>query len=272
MTYASIMVGLDRSSASRGRTKIAAHIAERFQARLIGITARRPDYISEYGETAVLSEPAMEEIRDVAFDDISAVEGAFRTIVGEGARIEFRSALNDPEVFLEEQSRAADVVVLGRPMGKDLADPRMSLSAGMALMAIGRPVLVVPPGVDHLPVKRVVIAWKNTAQTRRAISDAMPLLKIAQQVQVVRIADDDDQDDLRDVVRFLGLHNVNATCFRRSADGGGVALALQKAAKAFDADLIVSGAYGHNRIREWLFGGVTRELLGAFPICCMMSH
>lgn len=272
MTYTSIMVGLDVGDGSRGRTKLATQLAETFQARLIGVAARRPDYAGGYGEISVLSDFGMDEIRRFATDDLSAVEDAFREIAGENRSVEWRSSVTDPGVFLEEQSRAADLVVIGRTGDKDPLDSRMSLDAGVALMALGRPVLVVPPEIDHLSGKRVVVGWKNTLQSRRALSDAMPFLRRAEQVRVVRIAAEDDKEDLADVVRFLGLHDVNAVPIRWASAGTGVAEALQQAAKDFDADLIVSGAYGHNRIREWFFGGVTRALLDHCPICCLMSH
>ena len=280
MTYTSIMVGLDLGAGSRERTRLAAQLAERFQARLIGVASRQPDYPRGhgadnprgYGQISVLGGSAMEEIRKAALADVAETEKAFRAAAGMARRIEWRCGLEDPEVFLEEQSRAADLVVIGRLGGEDLSDPRMSVNAGVALMALGRPVLVVPPGVDHLSLKRIVVAWKNTLQTRRAISDAMPLLKLAEQVQVVRIAVPEDHEDVEDVVKFLGLHGVNAIPFRQSPDGASVAVSLQEAAKAVGAGLIVSGAYGHNRVREWFFGGVTRALLDHCPICCLMSH
>ena len=75
-----------------------------------------------------------------------------------------------------------------------------------------------------------------------------------------------------DVAHYLGLHGVKASALRRGPSGDSVAASIQDAARAFGADLIVSGAYGHNRVREWVFGGVTRELLDHSPICCLMSH
>lgn len=276
MTYASIMVGLDLGDGSRERTRLAAKLAERFQARLVGVASREPDYLRGYDESSAYGAATMDDIRDAALADLADIEQAFREVAGNGRLVEWRSELQDPEIFVAEQSRAADLIVLGRRGGEDFSDPRFALNAGRALMSLGRPVLVVPTGIDHLSLRRVVIAWKNTLQTRRALSDAMPLLKLAEEVHVVRIAAaenaEQDQEDLGDVVRFLELHGVNAESFRKAQNGASVALALQGVAKTFDADLIVSGAYGHTRIREWFFGGVTRALLDHCPICCLMSH
>ena len=276
MAYASIMVGLDLGDGSRERTRLAAQLAERFQARLIGVASREPDYVRGYDESSAYGAATLNDIRDAALADIADIEQAFRAVAGTGRLVEWRSDLQDPEIFVAEQSRAADLIVLGRRGGEDFSDPRFALNAGRALMGLGRPVMVVPTGVDHLPLRRVVVAWKNTPQTRRALSDAMPLLTLAEEVYVVRIAGAEnaaqDNEDLEDVVGFLELHGVNAEAVRKAQNGASVALALQGVANAFEADLIVSGAYGHTRIREWFFGGVTRALLDHCPICCLMSH
>lgn len=272
MTYASIMVGLDLGTGSRERTRLAAQLSEQFQARLIGIASRVPAYPLGYAETSSDDWSEMEEFRDAALADLSEIETAFRAAVGATKRVEWRSDLKEPEVFLEEQARAADLVVLGRRGDRELSEARFAVDAGRALMGLGRPVLMVPLGVSHLSFKRVVVAWKNTLQTRRAISDAMPILKLAQEVQVVKVTAAEESQDLMDVVRFLGLHGVNALAFRQARNSASVVSALESSVKAFDATLIVSGAYGHNRIREWFFGGVTRALLERCPVCCLMSH
>jgi nucleotide-binding universal stress UspA family protein len=133
-------------------------------------------------------------------------------------------------------------------------------------------VLVVPPGTDRLSASRVVVAWKNTLQSRRAISDAMPLLKLADQVQVIQVTDTANRAELDDVVAHLALHDVNATGIQRAADRAGTAAAIMEVAKEAGADLIVSGAFGYSRLREWFFGGVTRNLLEHAKVCCLMSH
>jgi nucleotide-binding universal stress UspA family protein len=139
-------------------------------------------------------------------------------------------------------------------------------------MVVGRPILIVPHGVERLLATSVVVAWKNTPQSRRAISDAMPFLTLAEQVQVVQVAGDGDRTDLDDVVAYLGLHGVKAVGVLKVPNAGGTAETLLDAAEGFKADLIVGGAFGYSRLREWFFGGVTRNLLDHSPVCCLMSH
>lgn len=139
-------------------------------------------------------------------------------------------------------------------------------------MHLGRPVLVVPPGIDHLDAKRVAVGWKNTREARRAVRDALPFLKRASQVVVVSIDDGDGAADPKDIIGFLQAHDVYATALCRDAYGAAASEALIDAASEQAADLVVTGAYGHGRLREWAFGGVTRDLLAGSPLCCLMSH
>lgn len=272
MTYKSIMVGLDLGSHSPGRVRVAASLADRFGARLIGVAARQPDYPRGYGETVMLGGYGTEEIRKLALDDLAGAERSFLEAAGSSGPREWRSDLKDPSFFLEEQSRAADLIVIGRSGRGVPSDLDGSFGAGAALVALGRPVLVVPPGIERLSASRIVVAWKNTLHTRRAISDAMPMLKRAAAVQVLTIAEGGDRKEIVDVADYLGLHGVEALPVQGALSGDSVAASIGHAVEAFGADLVVSGAYGHSRVREWFFGGVTQALLERSPICCLMSH
>ena len=272
MSYASLMVAVDDGLNAPARVRLAAELAHRLGARLVGAAACLPDYPQGYGEMAVPMGMVIEEIRQAALDRLARVEQIFRQASCLNDRIEWRSELAGPVPFLEGQSRAADLVVVGRYAVDEGGTPGMRIDVGDALMGTGRPVLMVLPGVEHLAARRVVIGWKNTLQTRRAVSDALPLLRRAEAVQVLRIADDEDRSEVEDVVRYLALHDVNANASQTKASGWTVADNLRAAAGEFDADLIVTGAYGYSRLREWFFGGVTRDMLAKASVCCLMSR
>jgi nucleotide-binding universal stress UspA family protein len=272
MSYASIMVAVDDGLHATERVRLAAELAHRLGARLVGVAACTPEYPQGFGETVVPAGYGIEEIRQAALTKLAGVEQAFRNTSCLNDRIEWRSDLDHPVRFLERQARAADLVVVGRYAKHEGASPGMAVELGDALMGLGRPVLVVPPGVEHLEAKRIVIGWKNTPQTRRAISDALPLLERAEAVQVLRVADDGDRSEIEDVARYLSLHGVNASARQVVPSGRTAAEELQKAAIEADADLVVAGAYGYSRLREWFFGGVTRDLLAGSSACCLMSH
>ncbi|GJE13503.1 universal stress protein [Methylobacterium longum] len=272
MSYASIMVAVDDGLHATGRVRLAADLAHRLGARIVGAAACRPDYPQGYGETAVPGGMVIEEIRQAALTKLSGVEQVFRNAWCLNDGVEWRSDLDHPVRFLEQQARAADLVVLGRYARNEGVSLGAAVDLGDALMGLGRPLLVVPPGVEHLEAKRIVVGWKNTPQTRRAVSDALPLLSRAEAVQVLQVTDDEDRSEIEDVARYLALHGVNATTRQVAVSASTAAEELQRAAVEADADLIVSGAFGYSRLREWFFGGVTRDLLGEASVCCLMSH
>lgn len=272
MSYASIIVAVDPGEQSSSRIGLAANLAWKLDARLIGVSAWGPDYPRGFGETSIPTGYGIEEIRQKALAELKGAEDVFRLAATAAEHVEWRSELQETVTFLAEQSRGADLIVVGRRGENDRPHLVAAVAPGDALMSIGRPVLVVPPGVGEMSAARVVVAWKNTLQCRRAISDAMPLLRLAQGVKVVQVSHDIDRTELDDVVAYLALHGVSATGVVKVTDVADAADALLKAAEVFEADLIVSGAFGYSRLREWFFGGVTRNLLDRSPICCLMSH
>ncbi|WP_457107400.1 universal stress protein [Methylobacterium sp. P5_C11] len=265
MTYASIMVAVDLTEGAGNRMRLAGHLADDFHARLIGVAAEQPGYAAPPPAPAASAAAA-----DAALlNDLRLAQAAFVEAAGGRGRVEWRSAIERPLPFLVAQAAAADLVVTGRSSAPEPA--RLAVDPADALMHLGRPVLVVPPDVDHLDAKRVVVAWKDTREARRAVLDALPFLKRASEVLVVSI-DEGAISDGQDSLRLLQAHDVYAVCVRRDAFGASVAQALAEAAAEHGADLIVAGAYGRGRLREWVFGGVTRDLLAATPVCCLMSH
>jgi nucleotide-binding universal stress UspA family protein len=148
---------------------------------------------------------------------------------------------------------------------------------GDALMQAGRPVLVVPPGVSALDGRRVLVAWKDAREARRAVADALPLMIRAEETLVLEAVQDEDQGEqarrrVDDVAAFLARHGAAARGDVIETRGRAVADDLLLAAERHGADLVVAGGYGHARLREWAFGGVTRDLLARCPKCCLLSR
>ncbi len=142
-------------------------------------------------------------------------------------------------------------------------------------LATGRPVLVVPRQIDHLEASRILIAWKDTREARRAVRDALPFLKQAKKIciAVVQTPGAEDTDaQIADVMRYLGRHQLSdVQQISTLADGNEETLLLDLA-KQHNANLLVAGAYGRTRLSEWIFGGVTRHLLVDSPIPCLFSN
>lgn len=270
--YASIMIPVNFGTGSDGPVKVAASLAEGYCSRLIGVAAE--SIVVAYHGDGITAVDAMmiESARATNADNLSKAEAMFREAAGRTHAIEWRSATCDLRDFVLSQARAADLVVLGRQGPSDPAQGNMTLSPGALVMDLGRPVLVVPPGVHSLSAKRVVIAWKNTREARRAVWDALPLLTRAEFVVVASVGDDAEKQGVNDVCQYLVEHGISARPVLRLGENKYPIDELKELVVQEGADLIVAGAYGHSRTREWIFGGLTTDLLKSAPVCCLMSH
>jgi nucleotide-binding universal stress UspA family protein len=150
------------------------------------------------------------------------------------------------------------------------------LILGWCCSAWAGPVLVVPDGVTSNAGQRVVVAWKDTREARHAVQSALPYLKIASHIALVEIAEEVLETavhhQLDDVANYLLRHGIKVDVKAALHPEGSVSDQLRSAAKSERADLIVAGAYGHTRLGEWVFGGVTRGLLQDSEVCCLFCN
>jgi nucleotide-binding universal stress UspA family protein len=175
---------------------------------------------------------------------------------------------------LANEARSADLVVIKSKQAK--VDPYHVIDPAGAVLRMGRPVLLVPEPVHDLRADRIVVGWKDTREARLAARDALPFLTRASQVTIIEICTSDQQDLARtrvdDVARHLERHGAKCRTDVRVHMAESDAHQLIRLAKADDADLIVTGAYGHSRLGEWMFGGMTKGLIDEAPFCLMMAH
>lgn len=270
-SYASIMVALDLGPDVAARTRLASDLANRFGARVIGVAARQPA-AAVVGEGGYGASLIIEQDQLFALEELQDVEAAFRSAVGARNRISLRTAVERPDAFLLKHARAADLIVVGRQGRGDHSDWRFAVDPGDIALQAGRPVLIAPPQVESLSARRVVIAWKDAPEARRAVQDAMPILREADDVLVVAVGDNASRAGAADVQEYLELHGVKAKALLHPYREASVGDELIRLARSEGADLIVGGAYGHSRTREWIFGGVTQDLLDHAPICCLLAH
>jgi nucleotide-binding universal stress UspA family protein len=137
-------------------------------------------------------------------------------------------------------------------------------------------VLVVPDSCDWLDLRSILVAWKDTPEARRAIVDALPILRQAKDVAVVEIIEDEPDrlaalSEIKDIVVWLSRHGVIAS-ERVPAEKGNAAEQIERIASEVGAGLVVAGAYGHSRLSEWVFGGMTRRLLNPSDRCSLLSR
>lgn len=197
---------------------------------------------------------------------------AQKTSVKFDDRIENCLAVEAASVFAK-YARLADLTVIGS--GLDPSGENLELVEA-ALFKSGRPVLVVPEtGVSDFKCDTVAVAWNDTAQSARAMADAMPIIEKAKSVHVISVTDDDKLQSMMpsiEVGKYLAAHGVSATVSDTLADGKSVDEAIIAKAQEVGTDILVMGAYGHSRLREMILGGATSGILHSCPIPALMSH
>lgn len=275
MGYVTLMAHLQLGQSNAGLLKITGDLAERFKAGVIGVTAGQLLQVAY--DDPYYSGDLVEWNRKVIEKEAREARNEFRSLLAPSvARLEWRSNITFEPLcdYFARQARSADLIVTVADRATLLNRTR-HFNTGDLVMRAGRPVLVVPPGADHLKLDRVLVGWNDSREARHAVQDALPLLQTATHVTVAEIAPEERlleaEDHVGDVAAWLALHGINANTIaspRRGTDTGGLAqIAAEQA-----ADIIVAGAYGHSRMHEWVLGGVTSDLLlGTAHFACL-SH
>ena len=270
MSYKSIVVNLALDAPPAAIVSVGVELAERFGARLTGLAAADVPPLVATGDGMVYEGEIMQIQRTEIEKQLAELRAEFETLVPPSIASEWRQAVCSPTRFLSASARAADLIVVGSEKGENVF---RAVDIGSLALGTGRPVLVAAGNVEHILAKTVLVAWKDTREARRALADALPFLAKANEVVVATIdtnRDESIRDSLADVAVFLGHHGIKARTELIAGEANGDRLLTF--ARSIHADLIVSGAYGHSRLREWAFGGVTRSLIEESGINRFLSY
>lgn len=276
MAYRTLMVYLQAGEDNAGVLSIAAGLAEQYDANVIGISACQP--CNPIYEEGFAAGDVVTEDRAEIGKELDAAAGQFHAALDRAdRRTEWRSAVTYGPLadYIAEQARAADLVIIGRQSGGTFFDQTRSVDVGSLVMQAGRPVLLVPEGIRSLPLRHVIVGWNDTRESRQAISDAVPLLRAAGHVTVLELCKTGQrpiaQQQVQDVGAWLKRQDIDAAPLLVETDAS-EAVALPLELRKHGCDLLVAGAYGHNRLNEWMFGGVTQDVLLNPQLCVLLSH
>jgi nucleotide-binding universal stress UspA family protein len=264
---------LDRSNA--GLLAVVVDVAQRFSAAVIGVAATQPSTLSAIKGVGP-GEPHDHDL-DKFRERAAALEAEFRSALSMVESLHWRSQMTAGPLshHIANEARGADLIVAALEPGEHIFLPPHDVEVGDLLMGAGRPVLIVPPGAAGLKLTRALVCWKDSREARRAVADALPFLKASKGVDVVELVREHEREAaqrrLADVGDWLARHGVEANCLASPLNGADAA-GLAEIAKDLRADLIVAGAFGHGRLREWAFGGVTQDLLLHVDRCALVSH
>lgn len=278
MSYRTIVVHVDRAPNIEARVALAAALALREDAHLVGaamtgmprtMLAGRSYEGSGVFMTDYVKRAEVRVAQDLAyFEEIAAR-------LGVDSR-EARSSNDEEYSGLCLQARYADLVVLGQVTPADSGEANLLPDLpDYVLLNCGRPVLLVPRAGRFPTVgKRVLVAWNGSVEAAKAVTAALPLLRGAERVTLAILGGSADvlgAEPGADIALYLARHGVRVEVLRRpeAADPGAAIVAL---AQELETDLLVMGAYGHSRFREMMLGGATRTILATAPLPVLMAH
>lgn len=281
MAFKDLLVVVDRMPGCLGRRDLAFELAALWNAHLTALYLVAEPYV-----------PAMMGINlppDVLRSQLDDAEADAKRVLDETAQAGARRGdflletrrdsgmIDQLPSILARHARHADLVIVGQPNAEmDGVDD--ALLAEAAFMNSGRPALVVPfIGPASVPPKRAMIAWDGSREAVRAVNDALPLLLLAERVDILvvdapKLATRVGQQPGADLATHLARHGVRAEVEVVSSGGLGVGDVVLSAASDRSTDLIVMGGYGHSRLREFVLGGVTEHMLAHMTVPVLLSH
>lgn len=282
--YKTIVIHIDGDAGQDSRLRAAALLASDHGAHLVGCAATGISWFDRAVTAGAAGAPVggpharFQELDAAARGRLDAFRDAAARLGVESS--EARLVDDDARDALLLQSRYADLVIVSQdtPAPAQAAQPAhiRRLPEFLALRG-ARPVLVVPPGYGEAPIPGVaVVGWDGGPQAVRAIAAALPLLRRAESVKLALVNPDQFQQlhgeqPGADMALYLARHGVDVEVVReRTTSTAGEA--LMALARDCAAGLMVTGAYGHSRFREWVLGGVTRELLERAAVPLLLAH
>jgi nucleotide-binding universal stress UspA family protein len=271
-----ILIVIENASAVTRRLAPAAALAMRFGARLTGLFATGYPVMVDYGDVSSAAQ-LIDAYLQAQRREAAAAEQAFRQALTQyklaGEWI-YREADETGSVIAE--AALYDLVVLGQPNPDARTGGAFGLRPEEVVLGSGRPVLVIPYAGDFAEVgRRVLVAWNGSREAARALHDAMFLLEGAEAVTVIE-ADPPGAGlpiaDATAVAAMLTQRGIRATAETTTAGDIGVENLLLSRAADLSADLLVMGAYGHSRLREFVLGGVSRGIFRHMTVPVLMAH
>lgn len=254
--------------------KLAATIAARFDAGVEAVFANVPPYVPASLD-GILAPQIIEAQQAIYAKRAKDAQAALRALTLPESRIKWTIVDGTPAAAIIGRGRYADLVIAGQPSPEenDIA-PDYDVAAD-AVMALGRPLLVVPyAGTFADAGKRVLVGWRDSRESARALADALPFLALASEVTILMVnpAEPTSADAERGLAAWLEVHGIKGKVRVAKIKEIEVSDVILSAAADMAADLIVMGAYGRSRLRELVLGGATHGIMKHMTAPVLMSH
>jgi len=272
-----ILVSLPVGRFSDSAVNYAVSVAAAFNAHLTGVAFVHEPFVpgTVFGGAATgFVATYRAEVEKAAKAAVTKFEDATRRAGVSATSQTLESALADLDDLFTQVTRRFDLSVVGQiEPGKETFAVVLPETA---LFGSGRPVLVVPYiQKAEMKLDRTLICWDGSRAAARAIGDAMPFLVRTKSIDVLSVMKSETaRDELpgADIAHHLARHNLKVDFTRIAANDQDIGSTILSAAADLDSDMIVMGGYGHSRLREFVLGGVTRNIMSSMTVPTLMSH
>lgn len=285
MTPKTILVPLSGTEGGDAALAAAFALARAWHGHVVGLHTRMDPRNAIYMASEAVSVQVVDQLIKAAEEDSArreaAAKGQFDAAMAAARAAapgtpppsgSFVAEMGTETDVIGGHGRTADLIVAARPKAGRLVE-RDDLALEAALFDSGRAVLVPAQNPVPTPTETVVVAWNDSPQAARAVAGAMPFLARAGRCTILAATEEADLRPSADrLAANLLHHGVAATVEVLDASAAPAWEALDRRAEALGATLLVMGAYGHSRLREWVLGGVTRHRLGAPGPALLMAH
>lgn len=274
MTYKTVLTYYDGFTDSPRRFAKALEVAKYFDAHLqvlaLGYEVNIPPYA--FGAPGVAVAEIADHSRAESEKLAAVVDEAMARAGVLGEAIAKTCPYGDLDKAMGNHARYADLVVVGEPFVETGYTMQEDALEG-ALFDGDAAVLVCPLDATLSPFETLLVAWNGSREVLRAIRRAMPILKRAGAVEVTMLdPPSTDSAPGSEMATLLSRHEVDVEIYTQATLDLGIAEALRRRVVERGADLVVMGAYGHSPFREYVLGGVTREILQNAPVPILMAH
>jgi nucleotide-binding universal stress UspA family protein len=282
ISQSTLMVNLGCNEHDNDLLAVTGDLAQQMNAAVMGVAAYELVTNAAIAVTGMSGLSSPQELLD---NEVQQAESRiaqakahfFDVLKGKAGPLLWRSSITNASAtaWLVRNARAADFIITHPFADGSYASTFRRVNPGDLIMTLGRPELLLPCGLKKLKLRTILVAWRDTRESRLAVAAALPLLALADRVIVAEVVQPDmgaaAQIDVDDVCSWLLRHSVKAESHIEITNSS-EAQEICTLIGSTGCDLLVAGAYGHSRMREWTFGGVTLDLLLRPRCATLIAH
>jgi len=274
-----IAIYLNNDKACAQRIDVGLQLAKEHNATVVGVYPQDGVAGHYYDESIVPMEIRRMLLgrRDQSRESVQKL--FMEKVEASGVKAEWRTPRGEADEALALHARYCDLLIMSKAEEVDSVAAIVPNLPESVVMAAGRPVLMIPGGHPVTSIgRRVLYCWDQRREAARAFTDAAPFMKRCEELIVLEVDRDEDlfrdrdlrDSDMGDYCTSLGFPKPKHML--RRSDGVGVGNIILNTASDAGSDLIVMGAYGHSRMRQWVMGGASRTLLSSMTVPVLLAH